>query len=199
MVDSYPLQITTDAIQAGVYHLDLHRESGHTQIIYRTDRQPGILLPFLIFQSTVPRKVREMSVQGFWYSAQPLENKGGLLRLRWPLFSGSSVTMKKPADMPYFSKEQYSPDFLRKKNFPYNQEVYLRLNPSLDFKKVAEEAYQSMQTMFRDRIKIVEEGYQYCAKNGCPAGSAAYEDWSTGPNDFAITTGWRFRQEPSAE
>ncbi|MFN7727936.1 MAG: hypothetical protein ACK5P7_02140 [Bdellovibrio sp.] len=188
MVDSYPLQITSDAIQAGVYHLDLQRESGHTQIVYRTDRQPGILLPFLIFQSTVPRKVREMSVQGFWYSAQPQENKGGLLRLRWPLFSGSSVTMTKPAEMPYFSKEQYAPDFLRKKNFPYNQEVYLRLNPSLDFKKVAEEAYQSMQTMFRDRIKIVDDGSQYCVKNGCPPGSAAYENWSTPSRDVRIST-----------
>lgn len=183
MTDSYPIEIKAGAVAPGVYHLDLHRESGHTQIIYRTDQQPGILLPFLIIQSTVPRKVRELSVQGFWYTAQPLINKGGLLRMRWPEFKGGSVTLTAGSSMPFFSNEQYASDFLRKTNFPYNQEVYLRLNPALDFKKVAEEAYQSMQTMFKDRLQIVEEGFEFCSKNNCSPGSSGYEDWSTPTRD----------------
>lgn len=186
MTDSYPIEIKPGAVAPGVYHLDLHRESGHTQIIYRTDQQPGILLPFLIIQSTVPRKVRELSVQGFWYTAQPLVNKGGLLRMRWPEFKGSSVTLTNGSSMPSFSNEQYAADFLRKANFPYNQEVYLRLNPTLDFKKVAEEAYQSMQTMFKDRLQIVEDGFVYCSKNSCAPGSSGYEDWSTPTRDKRI-------------
>lgn len=186
MADSYPIQIARGAIAPGVYHLDLFKSSGHTQVIYRTDEQPGILLPFLIFQSTVPRQVRQMSVQGFWYGAVPKENKAGLLRMRWPVFKGSSVTLQAATAMPYFSREQYAGNFLRKEGLPYNQEVYLRLNPQLDFQKVIVEALNSIQAMFLDRERVVNDGYEFCLKNSCAAGTSGYEDWSTPTRDLRI-------------
>lgn len=186
MADSYPIQITRVAIAPGVYHLDLFKSTGHTQVIYRTDEQPGILLPFLVIQSTVPRQVRALSVQGFWYGALPKENKAGLLRMRWPVFKRGSVTLQAAALMPYSSKEQYAADFPQKPGRPYNQEVYLRLNPQLDFQKVIVEALKSIQAMFLDRIQVVNEGFEFCQKNNCATGTSGYEDWSTPTRDQRI-------------
>lgn len=182
MTDSYPIAITRDALGEGVYHLDLHRDSGHTQIAARTDVRGESVLPFIIFQSTVPRKIRPLSTSGFWYSSQPKEGLGGLLRMRWPVF-GTSVSMTPPEKMPFFSKEQYAANFLRTPETPYFKEVYLRLNPQLDFIKVVGEAWASVKGMFLARLQIVEDGYRYCRQYGCPPGSAADDDWSTPTRD----------------
>lgn len=186
MADSYPIRIDRESVKPGVYHLDLHDRSGHTQIIHRTDENPGTLLPFLIVQSTVPRKVRELSVSGFWYSQQPRPRKGGLLRMRWPQLSKGSFRLAAPEGMPFYSTEQYAKDFLRKEGFPYNQEVYLRLNPDLDFQKVVDEAYGSIRGSFRDRVQIVEDGYKACSRGACPPNSSLYDEWSTPSRDGRI-------------
>jgi hypothetical protein len=186
MDDSYPIVIDRQAVVEGVYHLDLHRDSGHTQIIYRTDRTPGVMLPFIIMQSTVPRKVREVSMGGFWYRTQPLEGKGGLLRMRWPVFSSGGVSLVRGDQMPFFSREQYDPKFLRTPKTSYNHEVYLRLNPNLDFKKVLEEAYISLKMMFSERIQVVEEGFKACPNRSCAPDSQKYDDWSTPSRDARI-------------
>lgn len=182
MTDSYPIAITREALTEGVYHLDLHRDSGHTQVAARTDSRGESVLPFSIIQSTVPRKIRQLSTSGFWYSSQPKEGLGGLLRMRWPVF-GNSVSMTAPEKMPFFSKEQYAANFLRTPETPYFKEVYLRLNPQLDFVKVVNEAWTSVKGMFLARLQIVEDGYRYCRQNGCPPGSAADDDWSTPTRD----------------
>lgn len=186
MLDAYPVAIRRDVITPGTFHLDLHQDSGHTQVVYRTSLQPEVLLPFIVFQSTTPRNIRPMMVSGFWYQNQPLRYQGGLLKMRWPLFYGKSVRLVDENQMPDFSTEQYSTQFLRNKNFAFNQEVYLRLEPNLDWGKVIEEAYLSLQKMFSDRLQIVEDGYRICKQTSCAPGSAEYEDWSTPNRDARI-------------
>lgn len=185
MADSYPIKIDRKSIRPGVYHLDLHDSSGHTQVIYRSDDAGDAILPFLVYQSTTPRAVRELMIDGFWYPMAPKEGKGGLLRMRWPEFAGSKVSLKSPEKMPFFSKEQYDENFVRAGQ-TYNQEVYLRLNPKLDMTKVVVEGYKSLQAMFSSRVKVVEEGYQFCSQNPCPEGSSGYEGWSTPSRDKKI-------------
>lgn len=186
MDDSYPIQIQFGAISEGVYHLDLHRDSGHTQIIARTSGTGETDMPFVIIQSTTPRKIREVSYGGFWYRDQPLRGKGGLLRMRWPVFSPRGVSLLSSNQMPYFSEDQYAKDFLRTSKTSYNTEVYLRLDPNLDFSKVVKKAYESLKTMFQDRVGIVKEGYEICVKSACDPSSSNYDNWSTPSRDARI-------------
>ncbi len=185
MDDSYPISIGRDSLAEGVYHLNLHDVSGHTQVVFRTDQAPGVLLPFVILQSTTPRKVREVTMGGFFYTAQPKLGHGGLLRMRWPDFSNAKPRLIDAAKMPFYSLEQYAPEFLRTPQTYYNQEVYLRLNPTLDFQKVANAAYENLITMYTDRIQIVEDGFSQC-HGSCAANSIPYEEWSTPSRDARI-------------
>lgn len=187
MTDSYPIKISREAVFEGVYHLDIFRDTGHTQILHRVDTRGQSILPFLIIQSTVPRKVRELSVAGFWYPEQPKPGKGGLLRMRWPAFTSRGVSLAASEKMPFYSLEQYGPDFRRSEKTPYNQEVYLRLNPTLDFRKVMAEAWDSVKAMFRARVAIVEDGYAHCSRVSCAPGTPDEDLWSTPTRDGRIT------------
>lgn len=187
MTDSYPIKISREAVTEGVYHLDIFRETGHTQILHRLDSRGQSILPFLIIQSTVPRKVRELSVAGFWYTEQPKPGKGGLLRMRWPSFSSRGVSLLASEKMPFYSLEQYAPDFRRSDKTPYNQEVYLRINPSLDFRQVLGEAWESIKAMYRARVSVVEEGYAHCSRVSCAPGTPDEDLWSTPTRDGRIT------------
>lgn len=186
MKDSYPIQMDRQGIRPGVYHLDLHDSSGHTQVVYQMDDSGGTILPFVIYQSTTPRLVRELSVDGFWYPAVPQEGKGGLLRMRWPDFSGSKVTLISGEKMPFYSREQYQEGFVRAGQ-TYNQEVYLRLNPKLDMSQVLLEGYKSLQALFLARIAVVEQGHQVCSQKACPEDSGDYDAWSTPSRDRKIS------------
>lgn len=183
MADSYPVAIRPEAIRAGTFHLDLHRDSGHTQVVSRSMMDSPTVLPFIIIQSTVPRAVRVLSTAGFWAAKQPQLGEGGLLRMRWPVFKNGSPNLVKASQMPFFSEEQYGPDFLRSAGFLFNQEVYLRLNPHLNFKDVHKEATQSLQDAFLDRLRLVDDGYQVCRNKSCPPNSQLYDDWSTPSRD----------------
>lgn len=185
MKDSYPIKVDRQAIRPGVYHLDLHDSSGHTQIVYKMDDSEETVLPFIIYQSTTPRLVRELMVDGFWYPTLPKMGRGGLLRMRWPDFSSAKVNLIPEDKMPYYSLEQYSETFIRPGQ-TYNQEVYLRLNSKLNMTEVVIEGYKSLQAMFQARVSVVEQGYQVCQQSSCPEGSAEYDAWSTPSRDKKV-------------
>lgn len=192
MEDAYPVEITAASLRPGVFHLELHSESGHTQVIYRTaQEQPDLLLPFLILQSTTPRAVRDLMVDGYWTYMQPVEKQGGFLRLRWPDFTGPSVQLMDPSVLPFYSKEQYQPGFLRSGSSSFFEEVYLRLNPSLKMSEVVRQGYLSLKKLFIERVNVVRDGYDFCTANPCPEGSENFEGWSTPSRDSKISKLYR--------
>lgn len=50
------------------------------------------------------------------------------------------------------------------------------------------QALAEIKMRIKDRIQIVEEGYEYCKKNDCKEGSAGYENWSTPSRDKRVLT-----------
>ncbi|MBK9322305.1 MAG: hypothetical protein IPM97_05020 [Bdellovibrionaceae bacterium] len=182
MRDSYPVAITTENFLPGVHYLDLRELSGHTQLVHRREDDQGIL-PYMIIESTIPRKVRVLNKSLFWGTEQAKKNQSGFLRIRWPLVKNNAYSLANSEKMPGYSLEQYSPDFIREKDRPYSVEILLRLNPNLNFAKLAESGYQNLIHMFQARVDVVEEGFRQCSKPSCPGDSQLYEDWSTPSRD----------------
>ena len=53
----------------------------------------------------------------------------------------------------------------------------------------------SLIQQLEDRVKLVEDGYEYCLERNCSKGTAAYEDWSTPSRDKRL--GELFKQVSS--
>lgn len=188
MQDSYPVLINRDALKPGAFHLEIHGTSGHTQVIYRTQSEdPFLMLPFLIFQSTTPRAIRQMMSDGFWQMMPAIPDNRGLRRMRWPDFSKGEPNLIPAEAMPFYSNEQFDPSFFRLGVTSFYEEVYLRLKPDLKMNQVAIEGLKSLQQALKERRQVVVDGFQFCKSNPCPKGSGGYDSWSTPSRDHRVT------------
>ncbi len=183
MRDSYPIAITAENFLPGAHYLDLRDSSGHTQLVHRVDLSEQGIMPYIIIQSTVPRKVRDLNESLFWGHDQAKKDQSGFLRILWPQVKNGTYSLEKSTKMPGYSLEQYSPDFIREKDRAYSIEIFLRLNPNLNFVKLAETGYQNLMQMLQTRVGIVEEGYRQCPNHSCLADGQRYDDWSTPSRD----------------
>lgn len=187
MRDSYPVAITPENFLPGIHHLDLGETSGHTQLVHRTDFSEQGLIPFLIVQSTVPRKVRSLDESLFWGDQLAKKNQSGFLRILWPKVKNGSYSLEKAENMPGYSLEQFSENFIREKDRTNGVEVMLRLKPTLNFVNILKSGYQNLKNMFLARLGVVEEGYRQCPNRSCPSNGATYDTWSTPSRDKHIT------------
>ncbi|MBS1969684.1 MAG: hypothetical protein JSU04_05230 [Bdellovibrionales bacterium] len=187
MRDSYPIAITPDNFMPGVHHLDLREVSGHTQLVHRVDLSDTAFVPYLIIQSTTPRKVRTLSESLSWGSEQAKKGQNGFLRILWPKVKNGTYALEKPENMPGYSLEQYAPDFITEKDRPNFLEVLLRLKPNLNFVTLVKSGYDDLKDMFKNRVGIVEEGYSHCPNRSCASDGQLYDDWSTPSRDKHIT------------
>lgn len=186
MRDSYPIAINADNFLAGAHFLNLHERSGHTQLVHRVDLGEGALIPFLIVQSTVPRKVREVNESLFWGTEPVQKNMSGFLRILWPKIRDGVYSIDRPENMPGYSLEQYAPDFIRAKDRAYSLEVMLRLKPNLDFVAILKGGFHNLREMLKIRQGLVEEGFKQCPSRSCKPDSSLYDDWSTPSRDKQI-------------
>ena len=187
MEDSYPVALDPRTFRAGVHHLSLTEDTGHTLLIHRTDyRTPGNL-PFLVLYSTLPVAVRTLAEQAYFYTDPPTPDSGGFLRMRWPLEGGAGVVLKPATEMPDYSLEQYDPKLMDGQS-SFGLAVMRKLKPSFSLVVAIRSAIDGVKEMIQDRIGIVEAGAAFCAKapGGCPPGSAGYEDWSTPSRDARL-------------
>ncbi len=187
MGDSYPVALDPTTFRAGIHHLSLLDDSGHTLLIHRTDFKTPGGLPFLVLYSTLPIVVRQLAEQAYFYSDQPKVDTGGFLRMRWPIFSGNSVTLRKATNMPGYSLEQYDPKFMDGQS-SFGLAVMRKLKPTFSLVTAMRSAIDGVRAMIQDRVKIVEDGFALCSKapGGCPPTSADYENWSTPSRDARI-------------
>lgn len=193
--DTYPVEISKEGLIEGTAYLSLGEVSGHTLIVNEINVNDSATtrLPMYTLNSTVPKTVRPLYESMFYTSFQPQKSAYGtvgFVRFRWPKSSGASalVDMK---DMPYYSEEQFDPDFME----PVNEDnpdykdfsitVFKRLNPNFDPTLRITEGLTEVRQMVDARKDVILEGYAVCQK-GCPEGSADYENWSTPSRDKRI-------------
>ena len=182
--DSYPVAIDPAHFGPGVHLVDLHGSSGHTRIVSFTDFT-GKKAPIKVYSSTMPKAVRSL-IEGLYSdSDQVIINKGGIFRYRWAKLKNNNWELENKKNHPYYSEEQYDPAFVPKdSNFAI--EIYKRLSPHFSPMLVLNESIKDLRNKFKSRIKIVEEGYDFCSQNDCEPGSTNYDDWSTPSRDEQI-------------
>ncbi len=193
--DTYPVEMSVDGLIEGTAYLSLGDTSGHTLIVNEINVNDATTsrLPMYTLNSTVPKTVRPLYESMFYSSGQPQKSKYGtvgFVRFRWPKSSGATalVDMK---DMPYYSEEQYDPNFLEavsEENPDYKDfsiTVFKKLNPNFDPTLRITEGLKEVAQMVDARKDVVVEGYAAC-KKGCADGSADYENWSTPSRDKRI-------------
>ena len=185
MRDSYPVKITPEEFLPGIHYLNLHESSGHTQLVHRVNLAKDAL-PFLILQSTVPRKVRDLNESLFWASAAPVLGKSGFHKILWPQVSGSQYSLTAAQKMPSYSLHQYAVDFIRSKDVSFGHEVLLRLQPELDLLLILKNGLNDLRNSLTIRGQVVEDGYLACGQKSCPENSQGFEDWSTPSRDTQI-------------
>jgi hypothetical protein len=182
MRDSYPIAISPESLITGTHHLELHGESGHTMVVYKMDLSDTSLSPIEVMYSTTPRTVRELMHNGYWNNQQPTEEKGGFLRIRWPLKKGQTWELAAPESEPFFSKEQYTKEFLGT-NKSFAEAVLLKLNPKFDYRARLREGIQYLKDQIAFRANLVEQGYAYCLHADCREGTTGDENWGTEARD----------------
>lgn len=184
--DAYSIAIHSNSLFEGAFHVILHTVSGHARVVYRTSasNKEGAL-PFLIMDSNLPRMVRILAHGPFWEEEQPRKkSEGGFFRFRWPVKEGARWTLMDSDEMPYYSLEQYSSDFLLNKSYALT--VMLRLRPDLNFDKAFDFGLQSVIDKLNERVPVVEQGYKFCQQNDCAPGTINYQNWSTPSRDQRI-------------
>lgn len=196
--DTYPVQLSAEGLIEGTAYLYLDKASGHTLLVNEINLGDSIAsktrLPMYTLSSTVPKTVRPLYEAMFYESTQPEVSPyghTGFVRFRWPKSSGAAALVD-AKDMPYYSKEQYSPDLMvtsegeedsASKNFSIF--VFKRLNPDFDPTLRITEGLAEVGEMMLARKDVITEGYKVCA-SGCADGSADYENWSTPSRDKRI-------------
>jgi len=184
--DSYPIAITPEFFLPGAHHIDIRAASGHAQLVHRVDLSDAAMVPYMIIQSTIPRKVRILSESMSWGSEQAKIGVNGFMRLVWPRVENGTYSLEKPENMPGYSLEQYAPDFIRQKDRPNYLEVLLRLKPNVNFVSVVKSGYADLIAMIKTRAALVKEGFGHCPNRSCSPESRAFDDWSTPSRDKKI-------------
>lgn len=193
--DTYPVEMSKEGLIEGTAFLSLGETSGHTLLVNEINLgdATSTRLPMYTLNSTVPKTVRPLYESMFYQSSQPQKSpygNVGFVRFRWPKSSGASalVDAKK---MPYYSEEQYDPDFVQPvsdENPEYKDfsiTVFRKLNPDFNPSLRITEGLAEIDQMVAARKDVIIEGYAVC-KAGCKEGSADYENWSTPSRDKRI-------------
>jgi hypothetical protein len=185
MQDSYPIAIEPAIFKSGIHHLILDSKSGHNILIHRTDYANPATLPFIVLYSTLPVQIRSLAEENYFYIEQPKVNKGGFLRMRWPVFKGNKVSLVAAEQMPGYSLEQYGEEIMTDQS-SFGVAVMRKLKPTFSFVTALNAALDGIKSMLNQRITLVEDGYAVCSKSPCAPDSINYEDWSTPSRDARI-------------
>jgi hypothetical protein len=188
MNDLYPIAINQETIRPGIVFLNLYNErTGHTELVRDFIYDINHPAPLRVIAADVPRKVRILPEYGFRkWSGSLIEEKHGFFKFRWPVLVDNRVVYLDKPSMPWHSLEQFQPDFVAGYK-DYLHALIDRLIPGWtpDASKMMATMVEVIVDRFRARVKIVEDGYQFCSQNpgGCPPGSMEWEVWSTPSRD----------------
>ena len=179
-IDGYPIKINPDVFRVGTIHLD----GGHTMIISKIDYS-GKDAPIWKLSSTVPSEIRVLYEEIMLDQSATDISSGGLIRMRWPKKVNNKWQLVAKNQMPYFSQEQYDPEFSMDSG-SFTLEIIKRLGINFKPKVIVEEASKSVISMLNARVGVVAQGFQFCSQNNCEEGSFNYEEHSTPTRDKRI-------------
>jgi hypothetical protein len=187
--DSYPILIDKSSLLLGTHYLKLRENGGHTLIVQEFVNGRTIYT----LSSDVPRMVRRMDKYGFWYTYQPkyypaaTAGGGGFVRMRWPRKIAGGYELVPREEMPFYSLEQYDADFIKNPRNDFAEEVHNRLGDTSTPMDRYSTAVSRLITIYKARVSIVENGFEFCSKNNCSEGTENYENYSTPERDAKIT------------
>lgn len=182
-LDTYPVRISPGSVTPGT--LFLVTES-HTGIIAHVFLDGSQAHPLQAWESALPVKVQKLSLRYFFSGKPESKARSGLVKFRWPVSENGEWKYLSAAEHPFYSEEQYTSGFY-KGYADFVEAVGRRIDPT---------NYTSMEKMvrvmdtitrfLRERVPIVQEGYQQCGNGGCPEASELWELHSTPGRDGMI-------------
>ncbi len=185
-IDGYPIELNRDSFLEGTIHLD----GGHTMIISKIDYSNKLSAPIYKLSSTVPAQVRTLQKEIMIDQEITFKDNGGLFRMRWPMLENGNWKLKAKREMPLYSLEQYSKEFLGDET-SFTLALIDRLGINFIPKKIVNEAIKTIKSNLKERISIVEDAYNFCKNNNCEEGTLNYEEYSTPTRDKRIRTKFR--------
>ncbi len=185
MRDSYPIEIKLESLIPGTHHLALFETSGHTMVVHHSSNGENNEVPIEVIMSTDPRDIREFPWGPFWVTEQPLENQGGFLKMRWPIYKNGTLNLSHATQMPYYSKQQYTKEFMGEKK-SFVEAVLKTTAPNFNLEIVFNKLIDSFKNVLSLRKTIVEQGFEFCKQATCSPGSIDYENYSTPIRDKRI-------------
>lgn len=181
--DTYPVRIDPDAITPGTVFLVTESHSG---IIGRVVLDGSTAHPLQTWEATTPVKLQKMNKRNFLTTRPESTIYSGLIKFRWPIFENGHWKYLSPEDHPFYSLEQYSPDFSEGYT-DFVEAVARRIDPTdYDPWDKMEKVLDNTVQYVKERIPIVLEGFRRCHKGGCSEGSDRWEVHSTPGRDGYI-------------
>ncbi len=182
--DTYPIRISPDSVTPGTAYFVTESHAG---MIGHVSLDGSQAHPLQTWESTLPVKVRKLSMRNFLSPRPESAARSGLVKFRWPVLENEEWKYLPVNEHPFYSEEQYAPDFYHGyANFA--EAVAKRIDPT-DYDPF-QKMIRVMGTITRfltERAPMVLAGYQRCRKGRCPEGSALWEIHSTPGYDGMIT------------
>ena len=177
--DTYPIRIAQDSVMAGAVFIGY----GHAGLIGRIVLDGSTYSPVQTWEATLPRKIRKLRQKNYFSARADINIASGLMRFRWPISAGNQWKYLPKQEHPYYSIEQYDPDFNHTGSF-FGQEVARRIDPTpYDPKEKARLIIGSIYEYLMERVPLVRAGYRHCLQQVCPEGSYLWEVYSTPSRD----------------
>jgi hypothetical protein len=177
--DTYPIRIDQDAVMAGAVFIGY----GHAGLIGPIILDGSTYSPVQTWEATLPRKVKKLSKKNYFSARADIDTGSGLMRFRWPIPAGNRWKYLPKEEHPFFSMEQYGPDFNHTGSF-FGEEVAKRIDPTpYDPREKARLIIGSIYEYLLERAALVEEGYRQCLQRDCAEGSYLWEAYSTPSRD----------------
>jgi hypothetical protein len=184
-LDTYPIRISPESARPGT--LFLVTES-HTGIIGRVSLDGSHAHPVQTWESALPVKVQKLNLRYFFSTKPVSKDRSGLVRFRWPVSENGEWAYLPVHQHPFYSEEQYSSRFYNGK-VDFVEAVAKRIDPTEynPSEKMAR-VIKTTTRLLKERVSLVQEGYQECRREGCPEGSELWEIHSTPGRDGMITS-----------
>jgi len=182
-LDTYPVRISPDSVTPGT--LFLVSES-HTGIIAHVSRDGSQAHPLQTWESALPVKVQKLSLKTFYSGRPEFKARSGLVKFRWPVSENGEWKYIDATKYPFYSEEQYASAFC-KGYADYVEAVARRIDPTdyLPIEKMVK-VMGTLTRLLKERVSIVQEGYEQCRDGGCPEASEMWEIFNTSGRDEMI-------------
>lgn len=181
-LDGYAVSLDKKGLSVGAFLLTESQDSNHVKIISENHFDDITSLPLFTLASTVPRKVRLLVREVVLDQGWPERNVKSFLKFRWPIVTRNGVYLKAKDEHSDFSVEQFS-SLLREQNPIFVKFLLNRLKSTYEPSSLINLSLQDIVDYTKQRVSVVNEGFEFCQRNDCSLGTANWDAWSTPSRD----------------